>query len=96
MPGARRPPLPDEAAVYRLIELFSGAYQRLESFPVPGGEALALRRLRSYRRLGLEGLKPKSRSDCGRPRAVSEALSEAIRKLLADHPPWASPSYGSG
>ena len=42
--------------------------------------------LRSYRRHGLEGLKPKSRSDCGRPRAVSPALSEAIRKILAGHP----------
>ena len=42
--------------------------------------------LRKYRRHGLEGLKPKSRSDCGRPRAVSEALSQAIAQILAAHP----------
>ena len=42
--------------------------------------------LRSYRSQGLEGLKPKSRCDCGRPRVISEALSQAIGRLLADHP----------
>lgn len=42
--------------------------------------------LRKYRRHGLEGLKPKSRSDCGRPRVIPEALSQAVAQILAAHP----------
>jgi len=42
--------------------------------------------LRSYRKRGLEGLMPKTRSDCGRPRVISELLSRRIGELLAGFP----------
>lgn len=49
---AGEPLCPDEAAVYRLIELFSGAYGRLQSFPVPGVQAGS----------GIRGKRPQARA----------------------------------
>lgn len=48
------PLCPDEAAVHRLIDLFSRAYQRLESFPLPGAELAG----------GIQGKRPQAGALC--------------------------------
>ena len=42
--------------------------------------------LRHYRRDGLEGLTPKTRSDAGTSRVITAELSHQIRELLAEYP----------
>ena len=42
--------------------------------------------LRAYRREGLEGLTPQTRSDTGTSRVITPQLSDQIRQLLADYP----------
>lgn len=44
--------------------------------------------LKRYRRKGFEGLKPKSRADCGRPRKVTEKMLDAIAVKCRAFPEW--------
>ena len=47
--------------------------------------------LRAYERDGLDGLKPKPRSDRGEARALAPAAQEAVRQVRAAHPDWGVP-----
>lgn len=68
-----------------------------EELPVPFrgprrySEATFKAWLRAYRRHGLEGLMPTSRSDRGQSRVIGSKLSQIIRTLLAQHPTLSVP-----
>ena len=77
-----------------------GAYFRQlarEELPVPFlgprrySEATFKAWLRAYRRQGLEGLMPTSRSDRGHSRVIGSELSRLIQTLLAQHPSLSVP-----
>ena len=67
------------------------------SYRLPGGREGRVSKstlkdwLRAYEREGLDGLKPKPRSDRGEARALAPAAQEAIRQVRSAHPDWGVP-----
>jgi putative transposase len=61
-------------------------------FPRYGARAVAVSTLKSwlkrYRRKGLEGLKPKSRADGGRPRRLTEEMMKTVEVKCKAYPYW--------
>jgi len=73
-------------------EYFRKQAQVKHEFPRYGARAVAVSTLKSwlrnYRRKGLEGLKPKSRSDGGRPRRMTEEMLQAVQVKCKAYPYW--------
>jgi len=73
-------------------EYFRKQAQLKHEFPRYGARAVAVSTLKSwlknYRRKGLEGLKPKSRSDGGRPRRMTEEMLKAVQIKCKAYPYW--------